>query len=154
MHNLFLGLAIHTTKLWRDVGVLHYHDYAIIQDHMDSVVVPSKIGRIPRKPASNFVAFTADEWKHWAMIYRYSLYALHGIFLEHHYKCWCNFVKACSIFLQVQVFHHDITIAFQYLVDFCLQFQAICGPENLTPNMYMALHLGDCVLDYRALSSF
>ena len=32
MHNLFLGLAKHTTKLWSDLGVLSNHDFIVIQD--------------------------------------------------------------------------------------------------------------------------
>ena len=64
MHNLFLGLAKHTTKLWSDLGVLSNRDFIEIQDRVDSMCVPSKIGRIPRKIASNFFSFTADEWKH------------------------------------------------------------------------------------------
>ena len=55
MHNLFLGLAKYTTKLWREVGAIDNHDYAIIQDRVDSMMVPSKVGRIPRKIASNFL---------------------------------------------------------------------------------------------------
>ena len=65
MHNFFVGLAKHTTKQWNELGVLSSCDYMIIQDRVDAICVPSKIGRIPRKIASNFFSFTADEWKHW-----------------------------------------------------------------------------------------
>ena len=61
---LFLGLANHTTKQWGELGILSNHDYKTIQDRVDSISVPSKIGRIPRKIASNFFSFTADDWKH------------------------------------------------------------------------------------------
>ena len=54
MHNLFLGLAKHTTKQWSDLGVLCSRDFIEIQDRVDLMCVPSKIGRIPRKIASNF----------------------------------------------------------------------------------------------------
>ena len=40
------------------------------------------------------------------------------------------------------------------LVDFCVCFQALYGPENCTPNMHMACHLKDCILDFGVLSSF
>ena len=150
MHNLFLGLAKYTTKLWREVGAIDNHDYAIIQDRVDSMVVPSKVGRIPRKIASIFLTFTADEWKNWTLIY--SVYALHGILPELHYRY--NFVKACRILLQVQVSHHYISMAQDYLVNFCIQFQNIYGKKNCTPNMHMALHLKHCILDCGVLSSF
>ena len=68
MHNLFLGLAKHTTKQWGELGILSNHDYKTIQERVDSISVPSKIGIIPRKIASNFFSFTADEWKHWILI--------------------------------------------------------------------------------------
>ena len=55
MHNVFLGLVEHTVKIWKDLEIL-------------------QIGRIPRKIGSGFASITADEWKHWLMIY--SLYAL------------------------------------------------------------------------------
>lgn len=64
MHNLFLGIAKYTIKQWKDIGVLSNQDYVAIQSRVDSMIVPSKIGRFPRKIASDFVAFTAEEWKH------------------------------------------------------------------------------------------
>ena len=48
MHNLFLVIAKYTTKPWKDVGVLSNQDYVSI---VDSMIVPSKIGRIPRNIA-------------------------------------------------------------------------------------------------------
>ena len=48
MHNLFLGIAKYTTKQWNELGVLNSHDYSVIQDRVDSMCVPSKIGRIPK----------------------------------------------------------------------------------------------------------
>ena len=86
MHNLFVGLTKHTTKQWKETGILTGQDYILIQEKVDSMIVPSKIGRIPRKIASPFVAFTADEWMNWTLIY--SLYALHGIFPNERYRCW------------------------------------------------------------------
>ena len=88
MHNLFLGLAKHTTKQWSDLGVLSNRDFIEIQDRVDSMCVPSKIGRIPRKIASNFFSFTADEWKHWILLY--SVFALKNILADEHYSCWCT----------------------------------------------------------------
>ena len=43
MHNLFLGIAKHTTKQWEDIGALSSQDYVIIQSRVDSMVVPAKI---------------------------------------------------------------------------------------------------------------
>lgn len=152
MHNLFLGLAKYTTKQWKNVGVLSNDDYAAIQSRVDSMIVPSKVGRIPRKIASNFVAFTADEWKHWTLIY--SSYALHGILPDGHYRCWCTFVRACRYFLQAKLTAVEVRMAHLLLVQFCVQFQQLYGTQSCTPNLHMAYHLEDCILDYGVLSSF
>ena len=152
MHNLFLGLSKYTTKLWREVGALNSRDYEVIQDRVDSVVLSSKIGRIPRKIMSNFDSLTADEWKHWTLIF--SVYALHGILPDDHYKCWCKFVVACRILLQIKLTESSVNAAHLCLVDFCKQFQELYGAHACTPNMHMACHLQDCLLDFGVLSSF
>ena len=113
------------------------------------MVVPSKIGRIPRKIASNFVAFTADEWKNWTVVF-----SLYGILPDEHYRYWYKFVKACNVLLQAKLTHIEVTMGHLQLVDFCVCFQALYGPENCTPNMHMACHLKDCILDFGVLSSF
>ena len=37
---------------------------------------------------------------------------------------------------------------------FCRQFEDLYGAERCTPNMHMACHLKDCMLDYSVLSAF
>ena len=64
MHAVFLGLAKHTTKTWKDKGIIGPSVYPLIQERVDHMVIPSKIGRIPRKICAGFASFTADEWKH------------------------------------------------------------------------------------------
>lgn len=46
--------------------------------------VPSDIGRIPRKIASSFGGFTAEQWKNWVIVY--SMFTLRGILPQEHYK--------------------------------------------------------------------
>ena len=70
MHNLLLGTAKHVTNIWKEIGILTNDDLCI-QQKIDRIVVPPKIGRIPHK-ISNFSALTADQWKNWIFIY--SLY--------------------------------------------------------------------------------
>ena len=152
MHNLFLGLAKHTTKLWSDLGVLSHRDFIEIQDRVDSMCVPSKIRRIPRKIASNFFSFTADEWKHWILIY--SVFALKNILEDEHYSCWCTFVSACRLLLKAQLTQETVEQAHSNLVLFCRQFENLYGAERYTPNMHMSCHLKDCMLDYSVLSAF
>ena len=74
MHNLFLGLAKHTTNTWKSLNILKQAEFQILQAKVDSLIPPTKIGRIPQKIGSGFSSFTADEWKHWILIYsQYSL---------------------------------------------------------------------------------
>ena len=66
-----------------------------IQTRVDSVAVPSTVGRIPRKIATAFGGFTAEQWMNWTLLY--SLYALRGLIPEEHYECWKSFVLACRL---------------------------------------------------------
>ena len=86
MHNIFFGIAKHTTKVWKETKVLNTTDFEILQNRIDSLNSPSNIGRIPRKIECGFAKFTADQWKHWILIY--SLYALYGVLPQRHFKCW------------------------------------------------------------------
>ena len=95
MHAVFVGLAKHTTKTWKDIGIIDAKLYPIIQERVDLMVPLSKIGHIPRKIGAGFSSFTADEWKHWILIY--SFYALYELIPDVHYKCWSNFVLACRL---------------------------------------------------------
>ena len=153
MHNLFLRIAKRTVKQWKESAIISSRDYETLQDKVDSVIVHSKIGRIPRKISSCFMFFyTADEWKNWTVIH--SVYALHGILPSNHYYCWCLFVKACRILLHARLTETEVKLAQNYLVQFFVKFQALYGTENCTSNMYMACHLEECILDYGLLSSF
>ena len=64
MHNIFLGLAKHAFKTWTDLELLTPRKCHILQDKVDALNPPPKVGRIPRKIGSGFASLTADEWKH------------------------------------------------------------------------------------------
>ena len=63
-------------------------------------------------------------------------------------------MKACHILLQARLTKIEVKLAQNYLVQFFVKFQALYGTENSTPNMHMACHLEECILDYGVLSSF
>jgi hypothetical protein len=117
MHNIFLGLAKHTIKTWKEKGILEGNHFVQLQQKMDSIIPPTKIGRISRKLESNFSCFTADEWKNWILIY--SVYSLNGIIDEPHYSCWCLLVDSCIAFCHFVVTKHHIDQAHILLVEFC-----------------------------------
>ena len=95
MHNLFLGTA---KKIFKKIliprGLLKEKELKEIEARVDSVAVPSTIGRIPRKIASAFDGFTAEQWMNWTLVY--SLYALRDL-IDKHYECWRSFVLACRL---------------------------------------------------------
>ena len=63
MHCIFLRLAKHIIQRWKKKGVLDASHFILLQEKVDLIIPPSKIGCIPRKVESGFVSFTADERK-------------------------------------------------------------------------------------------
>ena len=107
MHNLFLGTAKRFfKKIWIPHGILKEKQLKEIQARVDSVAVPSTIGRIPKKIATAFGGFTAEQWMNWTLVY--SLYALRGLIAEEHYRCWETFVIACRLLSQPVLSDTDI----------------------------------------------
>ena len=76
------------------------------------------------------------------------------ILADEHYSCWCRFVSACQLLLQARLTKDTVELAHSHLVGFCTQFEELYGAERCTPNMHMACHLKDCIIDYGVLSAF
>ena len=152
MHCVFLGLAKHTIQIWKDKGILQANHFKLLQEKVNLIIPPSKVGRIPRKIECTFVSFTADEWKNWILIY--SVFALYGIIDSVHYKCWCLLVDSCYVFCQPIISPDHIENGHILLTEFCKLFESLYGPECCTPNMHMACHLKDCLLDFGPFLSF
>lgn len=92
MHYLVLGTEKRIVGIWKDIGVLAPAEFEIIQERVDSMVVPYGVGRIPLKICSRFSGLTADHWINWTNIY--SLSALRGVIPDELYCCWSVFVEA------------------------------------------------------------
>ena len=152
MHCIFLGISKYTVKLWKESNILKERDFEMLQDKVDSMNVPPNIGRIPRKVKSGFASFTADEWKHWILIY--SLFALYEVLPTRDYNCWYVFVEACQLLCQATITKMQVLHAHDLLVKFCKTFEELYGFQMCTPNMHMACHLKDCILDYGPIPAF
>lgn len=152
MHNIFLGLSKRTVKVWKEKKLIKPSDFELLQSKVDMVNPPPNIGRIPRKIESGFASFTADQWKHWILIY--SCFSLNGILPPPHYDCWLHFVGACKLLCQMSITKKDIVSAHNLLVTFCKTYEHLYGIENCTPNMHMACHLKECLLDYGPIAAF
>ena len=49
MHNLFLGTSKKMIQVWKEKGFLSENKFQAIQDQVDAINTPNKIGRIPHK---------------------------------------------------------------------------------------------------------
>ncbi len=61
MHNLYLGTGKQMINIWIKNRSLITSHFVEIQKFVDSIVVPSDVGRIPRKIGSGFSGFKADQ---------------------------------------------------------------------------------------------
>ena len=152
MHNLGLGTEKHIVGIWKDIGLLGPADFEIIQERVDSMVVPYGVGRIPLKICSRLSGLTADQWKNWTNIY--SLYALRGVIPDEHYFCWSIFVEASLILSQHSISLDALTHADQKLLQFCSRFENLYGKQACTPNMHLHCHIKECILNYGPIPSF
>ena len=59
------------------------------------MVVPSDVGRIPRKIETGFSGFKEDQLKTWIILY--SIPALFGVLPRSHLEYWRHFVLACRL---------------------------------------------------------
>ena len=153
MHNLFLGTAKHFYKnILVGQKIITETDFVIIQERVDSLIVPSDIGRIPHKILSGFSSFTADKWKNWAVYY--SLIALRDILSKDIFECWRYFVLACRILCSRQLNMDQIMLGDALLLRFYQRTERLFGWQCVTPNMHLHSHLRSCIVDYGPLQGF
>lgn len=152
MHNLFLGTAKTVMKIWMKNGLIKEENFELLQARVDSMMVPSDIGRIPRKILSSFGSFTAEQWKNWVVVY--SMFALRGILPQADYVCWQTFVLACFFLCRRAVSEHDVIKADLLLIKFCQKVEELYGKCVITPNMHLHGHLVDCIKDYGSVYGF
>lgn len=50
--------------IWKNIGLLGPAEFEIIQERVNSMVVPYEVGRITLKICSRFSGLTADQWKY------------------------------------------------------------------------------------------
>ena len=152
MHNLLLGTAKHMMTIWKEIKILPNNALDEIQNKVDTMEVPTNVGRLPFKISSNFSSFTADQWRNWVCIY--SLYCLHGVLPMNHYSCWSLFVEACCYLLLPSLSMDDLIRADEKLLEFCRSFEVLYGKERCTPNMHMHMHIKESILNYGPVYGF
>ncbi|GBB93908.1 hypothetical protein RclHR1_22500005 [Rhizophagus clarus] len=65
-----------------------------------------------------------------------------------------NFVRACSLLICRIIDNNMITEAHEQLLKVALLIEEHYGPEKITPNLYLCLHIKECCQDYSPLYLF
>lgn len=139
MHNLFLGSAKHFMKsIFIDNGILSDDDFVVIQQRIDSFLVPADIGRIPYKISTGFASFTADQWKNWTVYF--SMIALRDMVSDEVLQ-WQHFVLACRVPSCKKISREQLKLGDALLLQFCRRTERLFGTSCITPNMHHALSL-------------
>ena len=152
MHCLFLGVAKHMTKMYIKSGIIDKHGLVKLQNSINSIRVPTAVGRIPNKIASGFCSFSADQWKNWTLIY--SSTALKHVLPVEHYRILLKFLHATSILCRKIITQNDINLADQLYLSFCKDVEQKYGKQLITPNFHMLCHLAEVVRKYGPVYSF
>jgi hypothetical protein len=156
MHCLFLGVAKWIIKsIFVNQGKLSIEQLRVAQSRMDHVDLPSDIGRIPPKIAignDGFSNLTADQWKTFIMIYSTTI--LWDMLDDNDRKILGYFVRACNLLVTRLVTEDDLKEAQERLKDMTYLIESVYGPEFITSNIHLALHIPDCCRDYGPIYSF
>jgi hypothetical protein len=155
MHNLFLGIAHWIVKrLWVEGGKITKPNLELMEKRAKRIKMPADLGRIPYKIATGdgFSGYTADQWKSFIMIYAIPL--MWDILDDNDRKILANFVRVCVI-LTTRIIEIDaLDEAHSRLLNVAQLVEENYGPEMITPNIHLSLHLTECCLDYGPIYSF
>jgi len=155
MHCLFLGIAHWIIKkLWIDGNKITKHDLEKMEQRAKTIQIPADLGRVPNKIATGegFSRFTADQWKTFILIYAIPL--MWDLLAEPDRKILGNFVRACSLLVCRIIDVNILNEAHERLLKVATLIEENYGPERITPNLHLCLHIADCCRDYGPLYSF
>jgi len=138
--------------VWMEKGILNEEKLNKVWERMSKLSVPSDVGRIARKISQCYKNMKADEWKHWTLIY--SMFSLRNIISAQDLNIWSVFVNACFIICSRSISRDKVEDAQNLLKIYCNLFQNMYGKGCCVPNMHLALHLKDCILDYGSVYGF
>jgi hypothetical protein len=155
MHNLFLGIAYWIIKrLWIDGGKITKPDLELMERRAKQIKVPADLGRIPYKIATGegFSGYTTDQWKSFIMLYAIPL--MWDLLDENDRKILTNFVRACFLLVSRVIDDNLLNVAHTRLLSVAQLVEENYGPEFITPNIHLSLHLAECCRDYGPTYSF
>ncbi len=155
MHCLFLGIAHWIIKkLWIENNKITKHDLEKMEKRAKNIKLPADLGRLPSKVATGdgFSGFTADQWKSFILIYAIPL--MWDLLDEPDRKILGNFVRACTLLVCRIIDDKTLSEAHEHLLKVAMLIEENYGPERITPNLHLCLHIADCCQDYGPLYSF
>ena len=116
--------------------------------------IPVDLGRVPHNitAGDGFSGFTADQWKTFIMIYATPI--LWDLLGESDRHILANFVRACFLLVSRIIDNDALNEAHSRLLSVALLIEANYGPDMITPNIHLSLHLAECYRDYGPLYSF
>jgi len=118
------------------------------------IQIPADLGRISNKIATGegFSGFTADQWKTFVLIYAIPL--MWDLLAEPDRQILGNFVRACSLLVYRIIDCDILNEAHERLLKVATLIEENYGPERITPNLHLCLHIADYCRDYGPLYSF
>src|SRR6266498_2519036 len=155
MHCLFLRIAHWIIKkLWIENNKITKHDLEKMEKRAKNIKLPTDLGRLPSKVATRdrFSGFTADQWKSFILIYAIPL--MWDLLDEPDRKILGNFVRACTLLVCRIIDDKILSEAHEHLLKVAMLIEENYGPERITPNLHLCLHIADCCQDYGPLYSF
>ncbi|PKY38938.1 hypothetical protein RhiirA4_452040 [Rhizophagus irregularis] len=155
MHCLFLGIAKWIViRLWIEQGRLTQNDLKIMQNRAKLIEVPADIGRIPYKidTGEGFSGFTTDQWKTFILVYATTI--TWDLLQESDRAILANFVRACNILVCRTISKDGLEEAHKRLLTMVKLIEKNYGPEKISPNLHLCLHICHCALDYGPLYAF
>ena len=96
--------------------------------------------------------FTANQWRNFFEIY--TTIVLWKYLLDIDYQILTNFVKICRILVYRIIRQDLLDKVHKRLITIIKLIERKYGAEKITPNLYLSLHLKECVYNYEPLYIF
>ena len=121
---------------------------------MDNIKLPPDIGRIPSKITirEGFSKLTADQWKTFIMLYATTV--LWDMLDNDDRKILGYFVRACNLLVARFVNDKDLNKAQKWLWNMTKIIEKTYGPEYITSNIHLSMHIPQCIRDYGSVYNF
>ena len=155
MHCLFLGVTKWIIQsIFIKENKLTDEKLCVAQRRIDNIQHPPDIGRIPPKIAigEGFSKLTADQWKNFIMLYATTV--LWDMLDNDDKKILGHFVRACNLLVARFVTEEDLEEAQDRLWDMTKIIEKTYGPEYITSNIHLSMHIPQCIRDYGSVYSF